>query len=481
MVHRPIQIKNLSFSFPHKTCFDGFNAQISYGARIAIIGRNGSGKTTLLKILYGTIEPTSGIIQRADDAVFGFVPQIIEGFDSLSGSQRLNKAITKSLSLNPNVLLLDEPTNHLDSRNRKSLMRMLQTYSGTLMVVSHDIELLQKGVDTIWDIEGGKIQVFSGCYNDYLKEKHVHRTIIEQALSRLNRQKKEIHYALMKEQERAAKRKAKGQKSIHQRKWPTVVSGSKAGRAEETSGRYKSEIEHKKQNLIEKLSHLCLPEVIKPKFSITAASISDRAIVTIRDGCVGYVNREPLLQKINLSVGSRDRIAILGDNASGKSTLIKAILNDVSVIKSGSWSVPQYFNMGYLDQHYATLSVDKTVYDTIAELAQNWTRVEVRRHLNDFLFSKNEEVNLVVAELSGGEKARLSLAQIASKTPKLLILDEITNNLDLETREYVIEVLKHYPGALIIIAHDDDFLRKVGVQDRYCITEGLLSRIGAMI
>lgn len=227
---------------------------------------------------------------------------------------------------------------------------------------------------------------------------------------------------------------------------------------------------------MEQLSHLFLLEVIVPKFSITAASLSDRAIVTIRDGCVGYVNSDPL-QKINLSISSRDRVAILGDNASGKSTLIKAILNDVSVIKSGSWSVPQRLDIGYLDQHYATLSTDKTVYENITELVQNWTHIEIRRHLNDFLFSKNEEVNLVVSELSGGERARLSLAQIAIKTPKLLILDEITNNLDLETRSHAIEVLKNYPGSLIIISHDDDFLSKIGEQDRYWIADGLLSKI----
>ena len=146
MIHKPIQIKNLQLSFPHKTCFDDFSVQVPYGSRIAIIGRNGCGKTTLLKILLGMVEPTSGDIGCADDAVFGFVPQIIEDFDALSGGQRLNTAVTQALNLEPNILLLDEPTNHLDRYNRKSLMRMLQSYPGTLIVVSHDTELLRNGI-----------------------------------------------------------------------------------------------------------------------------------------------------------------------------------------------------------------------------------------------------------------------------------------------------------------------------------------------
>ena len=178
------------------------------------------------------------------------------------------------------------------------------------------------------------------------------------------------------------------------------------------------------------------------------------------------------LQKISLSISSRDRIAIQGDNASGKSTLIKAILDDDSVIKSGNWHAPKISDIGYLDQHYATLSAEKTVLETIAELVPTWTHIEVRRHLNDFLFRKNEEVNAIVSTLSGGEKARLSLAQIAAKTPKLLILDEVTNNLDLETRGHVIEVLKNYPGAMILISHDADFLEEIGVNAYFKISDG---------
>lgn len=377
MIHKPIQIKNLSLSFPHKICFDDFNAQIAYGSRIAIIGRNGSGKTTLLKILYGMAEPTSGDI---------------------------------------------------------------------------------------------------GCaYDDYIREIRNRRSSLEQEITRLDRQKKDMHHALMKEQKRAAKSKAKGEKSIRQSKWPTIVSAAKAGKAEETSGRKKSAIDHKKQDLTEQLSNLRLPEIIMPKFSLSSASIADRTIVSISDGSIGYAGQEPLLQKIRLSISSKDRISIQGDNASGKSTLIKAILDNDSVIKSGNWHTPKISDIGYLDQHYGTLSAEKTVLETIAELVPTWSHIEVRRHLNDFLFRKNEEVNSTVSQLSGGEKARLTLAQIAALTPKLLILDEITNNLDLETKEHVVQVLKAYPGAMIVISHDADFLEEIGVNHYLEINNGILS------
>ena len=487
MIHKPIQIKNLSLSFPHKICFDDFNIQINHGSRIAIIGCNGSGKTTWLKILHGMVEPTSGDIQCADNVVFGFVPQILSDFDALSGGQRLNAAITEAFSLDPNVLLLDEPTNHLDKRNRKNLMRMLQSYPGTLIVVSHDTELLRHCIDTLWHIEPtyaqgfgghshGQIRVFEGTYDDYIREIRKSRSSIEQEIAQLDRQKQDMHHALMKEQKRAAQSKAKGEKNIHQRKWPTIVSTAKAGRAQETSGRKKSAIDHKKQDLTERLSNLRLPEVIMPKFSLSSASIGDRTIISISDGSIGYSGKNPLLQKISLSISSSDRISIQGDNASGKSTLIKAILDwpGVALVKSGDWTVPKRIDIGYLDQHYCTLSAEKTVLEIIAELVPTWSHIEIRRHLNDFLFRKNEEVNSNVAQLSGGEKARLSLAQIAAHTPKLLILDEITNNLDLETKGHVIEVLKNYPGSMIVISHDTDFLKEIGVHDWYQISDGLL-------
>lgn len=470
ITHKPIQLKNLGLSFPHKNCFDDFNTQILFGSRIAIVGRNGSGKSSLLKILSGAFEATSGEIQIPGDVCTGYVPQVIEDFEVLSGGERINAKLTESLSQRPNLLLLDEPTNHLDLKNRKSMLRMLQAYTGTLVLVSHDLNLLRHCVDTFWHIDEGKIHVFSGNYDDYKREIDIKRLSIQEELSQLSRQKKEMHQSLMKEQVRAAKSRAKGEKSIDQRKWPTVVSKAKVLRAQETSGRKKADIQHKKQELSDQLSELSIPEIIAPKFSLNSAGMGEKTLVSVYNGAVGYTS-EMVLTNINFSLASSERLAILGDNGSGKSTLVKAILGNPHVIKSGDWQVPKPQDIGYLDQHYRTLDLNKTVLETIEELVTDWTMTKIRYHLADFLFRQNEEANAFVSTLSGGEKTRLTLAQIAAMTPKLLILDEMTNNLDLETREYVIQVLKDYPGAMIVISHDEDFLEKIGINNWYYIPQ----------
>ena len=474
MVHKPIQIKKLSLSFHHKVCFENFTTQINYGSRIAIIGRNGNGKSSLLKMLQGLLEASSGEINVPSDVSFGYVPQVVEDYDASSGGQRLNKALTHALSNHPNVLLLDEPTNHLDKNNRKSFMRMISAYDETLITVSHDVEFLRTCIDTLWHIDNGQIHIFSGNYDDYINEKNLKRTSITQELARIDRLKKETHREAMQEQNRAAKSNAKGLKNTAQNKWAQVAAGTKKRQAEETTGKRAAAIDTKKNDLREQLSNLRLPEIITPKFSLSGADIGNQTLISISNGSVGYKDQEPLFRNISFTLGSRERIALQGLNGSGKSTFLKAIMHNPSVITTGTWLAPRKQDIGYLDQHYGTLSPSDTVLETISQLVPTLYPDEVRKHLNDFLFRKNEEVATLVKHLSGGEKARLSLAQIAIKTPKLLILDEITNNLDLETRQHVIDVLKAYEGAIIVISHDDDFLKQIGIEDRYVIEESSL-------
>ena len=474
MQHKSIQLNRLCLSFPHKTCFEEFSTQVHYGARIGIMGANGSGKSTLLKIIQGMVEPTSGNIIISDDIVLGYVEQLIENSDFISGGECFNKALTEALSLHPNVLLLDEPTNHLDSHNRQSLMRTLKKYSGTLIIVSHDTEILRNCMDTLWHLHDGKISFFSGCYDDYMRELKTHHDSIQDTLTILDRQRKDVHQALMREQSRSTKSRSKGEKSIKQRKWPTVVSTAKASRGQETSGHKKAAIDHKKQVLVDQLSTFRLPEILKPTFSLSSAELGEKTILSIQAGSVGYKDSSPILQDIHLTLHCGEKLVLQGRNGSGKSTLLKAILGQSHIIKSGMWLVPQSQNIGYLDQHYGTFNPHCSVLETIVSQRPDWDHKTLRRHLNDFLFRKNEEVNARVKQLSGGEKARLSLACIAAKTPHLLILDEVTNNLDLETKGHVTHVLKDYPGSIIVVSHDEGFLQDLGIESFYQIVNGLL-------
>ncbi len=476
-MHRPIFLKNLGLSFAGKSCFEDFSAEIHSGSRIAIIGRNGSGKSSLLNILRQSLNPSDGQVIIPDKLRIGYVEQTINDHSDLSGGQRLNKRLSEALALSPDLLLLDEPTNHLDLANRKSLIRMLQKYQGTLIIVSHDKEVLRKCIDIFWHIDNNNIHVFTGSYDDHIRDIEQKRASIEKELSLLKRDKKETHTGLMKEQKRAAKSKSKGKKSIEQKKWPTIVSNAKVLRAEKTTGRKKSAIDQKKQSLSEQLSELRLPEIILPKFSLSADQISSCNILAINNADIGYKKDNVLLKKVSLSICAKDRVAIYGKNASGKSTLLKAILDETNILKTGSWFLPKAEYIGYLDQHYSNLNPKISVIENVLEIRPDWNEATARRHLNDFLFRKNEEVHNLTSNLSGGEKARLSLASIAAKSPRLLILDEITNNLDLETKAHVIQVLQAYPGAIIVVSHEEDFISSIKITHKYKIQNGHLSTL----
>ncbi|MDR2268434.1 MAG: ATP-binding cassette domain-containing protein [Holosporaceae bacterium] len=453
-MHDLVQIKNFSLSFQHKICFENFSTQVLFGNRIGIIGRNGIGKSSLLKM-----------ITEQNPDIATYVPQIIDNFAMLSGGQRFNKALSTALGKNPLMLLLDEPTNHLDLRNRQSLMRMLDRYCGTLIIVTHDRELLRRCANILWHIDNGKITIFHGNYDDYIIEMRTkHQSIVHQ-LESLKREKKSLHQDLMHEQERVTKSKSFGKKKVASKRWIKSVGDLKAMKAEKSHGNKLKTIDKRKQNLSEQLSEIRLPEIITPKFYVAHRNARDKILVSIIDGSVAYANKI-ILKNINLSICSVERTAIVGDNGSGKTTLVRAILGDCNVIKSGHWHVPHSQDIGYLDQHYENLIPWKSAVEIISAANPEWNNAEIRRHLNDFLFRKNEEVNTPIKNLSGGERVRLSLAKIAAHPPKLLILDEITNNIDLETRNHVTEILLAYSAAMIIISHDEDFLNEIGIENK---------------
>jgi ATPase subunit of ABC transporter with duplicated ATPase domains len=294
------------------------------------------------------------------------------------------------------------------------------------------------------------------------------RQHIKDELKTLVKEKKETHKALMREQERAKKSKDRGEKFVAQKKWLPAVGNLKASYARKAAGKNYADNAAKRELLHEYLADLKIVEPLKPSFTLNFKDTNLKTIVSISSGSVGYKDK-PIIKDINLFVTGNDHLAIVGNNGTGKTTLLKAILNCPEIIKGGLWDTPNDKDVGYLDQHYSSLDNTKTVLETIIDLSPGITFSQIRSFLNDFLFRKNEEVNKHVSVLSGGERARLSLAKIAIKTPKLLLLDEISNNIDLETKEHVIQVLKEYPGAIIIVSHDSTFLEEINISNRYTI------------
>lgn len=236
---------------------------------------------------------------------------------------------------------------------------------------------------------------------------------------------------------------------------------SAQGRGQLTTNKNRKRLAQVTRALNNKLLALAMPEIIIPRFALnTQLSSKTKPVPTIKDGSCSY--ERDLLYNINFQIRPGEKVALCGPNACGKTTLAKAILGhsptEYNLRRSGLWLTPSSAHIGYVDQHYKNLNPEKSPWQHIHEIASSWSIEKIRMHLNNFLFRKNEEITTKARFLSGGEKARLSLAIIAASTPSLLILDEATNNLDLNTREHVIQVLKDYPGALLVISHDEDFL-----------------------
>ncbi len=471
MAHKPISIKNLSLELPHKVCFAGFNTQILPGERIGIIGQNGTGKTSLVKMLMCEKDSSGGTIYGLDGLDVGYVPQTVLEHSELSGGQRFNKALSEALAKHPDILILDEPTNHLDQNTKYSLMRMLNDFDGTLLIVTHDVDVLTKCVDKIWHLDNEKISVFYGNYADYMAEKGLQLSSQQKTLDILQKEKKKLKIQRQQESQKSSKAGKKRAKDNDK-----LGFDAKSDNAQAKSDAKLSKIREKLDSVQDSMRQNRLVAEYKPNFILpNAYTPSATNLVSVSFGECGY-GTHTVLADVYFFVAPQDKVAIVGNNASGKTTFVRALMNDPAITRIGDWTLPSPKDIGYLEQHYGNLKPESTVEEVIKDKNPSLDSKEIRKHLNSFLFRKNEEVFAKVKTLSGGEKARLSLAQIAACPPKLLILDEITNNIDIETKEYVAAILRDYPGAMIIISHERAFLDQLNLTSEYFIQNGTLKQ-----
>ncbi len=472
-----VALEGVSIAFGHLPLLDSIALRIEPRERIAIIGRNGTGKSTLLKILSGTIEADSGTVwlepglriarleQDVPLATDRSVAEVVaEGHthhtaadeewrkqhdvdlvlsrlnldgeaivDTLSGGWRRRVLLARALVGQPDLLLLDEPTNHLDIEAITWLEDFLASYRGAVAFVTHDRAFLQRVATRIVELDRGRLTSWPGDYKTYLRRK-------DEALSA-----------------EAADRKRFDDKLAEEEVW--VRQGIKARRTR-NEGRVKAleAMRAERMQRREQIGQVRLDTVV----SGARAEQSGKLVFEFEDVSKSY-EEKPVISHFSARVIRGDRIGLLGPNGAGKTTLLKMVLGELQP-DSGEVRRGANVEIAYYDQQREQLDPEKTVYATIGDgndtVTVNGRTRHVNAYLTDFLFPQ-ERANSPVKALSGGERNRLMLARVFTKPANVLVLDEPTNDLDIETLELLEEQLAEWPGTLLLVSHDRALLDNV--------------------
>lgn len=362
----------------------------------------------------------------------------------LSGGEKTRVLLGKLLLKKPTLLLLDEPTNHLDSEAIEWLEVFLKQYKGTVILISHDRYFLDQVVNRIFEIHNKKLKTYNGNYSDFIKASAIEK---ELELKKFEDQQKDI-----KKQEKSIER-------------------LKAFGREKHLKRARS-----KEKALAKVDVLDKPEAYrkKAKIEFNPSVTSGNDVLQLRDISMGYGERI-LFKDLNLDIYRGEKVALIGANGIGKSTLFKIIMNEITPL-SGDIKFGTNVNVSYFHQEQKTLNLDNTIIDEIWEDNKQLTQTSLRTMLGAFLF-EGEEVFKKISTLSGGERARVAILKLILSNANLLLLDEPTNHLDIDSKEVLEEALSSYTGTIFTISHDRYFLNtvvdKVLVLDENGITEYL--------
>lgn len=512
-----LQLNNVARHFGDITLYDDVNFSIQSQDRIALVGRNGTGKSTLIKQIIGQEPLSGGTITKQRGIKIGYLEQhvalnsdrtiweemlsifddsialreeamraserlaqlsdqwdspaykqaladydqlqekmqhrnvysiesdirmVLHGFrfyeedydrpiNSLSGGQQTRLALARTLLMDYDLLILDEPTNHLDMETLNWLEGFLSNYRGALLIVSHDRYFLNRVTRTVVELRHHTSHLYKGNYDFYLKEKALR---LSQEIKQYEAQQEEI---------------AKLEDFIAR----NIVRASTTKRAQ--SRRKKLE----KMTRIEKP----LQDDKAPRIQFSAARESGERVIDAEDLAIGYNAEEtPVATDINMELKRQDATAIVGPNGVGKSTLIKTLIGQIPAL-AGTINIGTKVDIGYYDQNVNRLNPNLTVLETLWQAHDTVDEWKIRSILGSFLFT-GETVEKKVAMLSGGEKARLSLALLASDHDNTLLLDEPTNHLDIDSKEILEEALIDYDGTLLFVSHDRYFINRIATQ-----------------
>ncbi|MFA9377376.1 MAG: ribosomal protection-like ABC-F family protein [Lachnotalea sp.] len=364
---------------------------------------------------------------------------------SLSGGQKTRVSLGKLLVAKPDIILLDEPTNHLDMESIAWLETFLLNYNGAVIIVAHDRYFLDKVVSKVIELDNGKSNVFSGNYTAYAEKSAMLR---ETELKAYFNQQREIK---------------------HQEE---VITKLKSFNREKSIRRAES-----REKLLSKVEVLDKPMEVNDKMNIKLEPqvISGNDVLEI-EGLTKAFPPLTLFHDINFDIKRGERVALIGNNGTGKTTILK-IINGIIQADSGKIKLGSKVKIGYYDQEHNVLHKDKTLFEEISDEYPNLTNTQIRNVLAAFLFT-NDDVYKRIKELSGGERGRVSLAKLMLSEANLLILDEPTNHLDITSKEILESALNSYTGTVLFVSHDRYFINKTATRILDLTHNSIINYIG---
>ena len=524
-----LSASDLTKTYGTDVIIKGADFHINGGDRVGLVGRNGAGKTTLLNMLTGELRPDGGRIYMPAGLRMGYLRQrdnfggdmtVMEAVESifeplrrleeqiasaadmvaqtpedralllrldslqqeyemrggytyksemtgilssmafgpeyydkkigtLSGGERTRLALAALLLEKPDLLILDEPTNHLDIGMLKWLEQYLSSYRGSMIIVSHDRYFLNRTVNRIFEIEHHRLRTYDGNYDEYLEKK---------------RQQSEAEMRAYENQQREISRQE------------TMIRAMKERGTEHLAKRARSR--EKRLDMIERIEKpKSAEDSMKIRFEQDFQSGSDVIMAEDLSKSFGEgKNRRKLFDHVSLDIKRGEKICIVGQNGIGKTTLLKIIMNEIRP-DSGRIRAGHNVTFGYYDQGQMLLDPSNTVLEEMKNTYRLYTDTKMRSILGRFLF-KGDDVFLKVRDLSGGEKARLTLLKMMLGGANTLILDEPTNHMDIESKEVFEEALAEFPGTAVIVSHDRYFLQKIPDRILELTPDGMVEYLG---
>ncbi len=522
-----LSCQSICKSFGEKVILQDASFHIEEREKAALIGNNGAGKTTLLRIIMQEISADSGQVVIAKDKKIGYLAQyqdihghhtiyeelmttkqyildmedkirsleqemkyvagdkleslmnsytrlthqfelengyaykseiigVLKGLgfneedydkqiENLSGGQKTRVALGKLLISKPDILLLDEPTNHLDMESIAWLETYLLNYPGAVFIVSHDRYFLDKVVTKIVEIEAAQMRMYEGNYSAYALKKA---------------QLRDAQYKAYLNQQREIK---------HQE---AVITKLRSFNREKSIKRAESRVK-----MLDKIQRIEKPMEIdnQMRISLEPRFISGNDVLTV-EGLSKAFPGQTLFTDINFEIKRGERVALIGNNGTGKTTILK-ILNGIVEADAGRFSLGAKVQIGYYDQEHHVLHMEKTIFQEISDTYPTLTETEIRNMLAAFLFT-GDDVFKLISSLSGGERGRVSLAKLMLSEANFLILDEPTNHLDIASKEILEEALNSYTGTVLYVSHDRYFINQTATRIMDLTNQAIVNYIG---